>query len=120
VAALIPWSVGPGGRALKRRLSDLVYRAMFNDAIEPAEAAAAGATVAERTGPRRHSGTTTNSSAVGSNPGIEWPAATSRRVSVLRGEAQMVLGGLVVGLEDVVEFCGGEPEEWLDCLDRNV
>jgi transposase len=55
-------------RALKRRLSDIVYRTMVNDAITPSRtstAAAAG------TGPGGHPGATTNSSAADSNPNID-------------------------------------------------
>ena len=44
-------------RALKRRLSDIVYRQMINDA-----------TAAMATGPGGHQGTTPRSSAAGSNP----------------------------------------------------
>jgi transposase len=55
-------------RALKRRLSDIVYRTMLGDALRPAQP---GATTAQRTGPGGHSGAATNSSAVDSNPGID-------------------------------------------------
>ena len=55
-------------RALKRRLSDLVYRAMVNDAVSPARARQAAA---PGTGPGGHSGATTNSSAADSNPSID-------------------------------------------------
>jgi transposase len=44
-------------RALKRRLSDLVYRQMVNDAMKPAE-----------TGPGGHRGTSTDSSVTSSHP----------------------------------------------------
>ena len=54
-------------RALKRRLSDIVYRTMLGDALRPAQAAA---TAAQGTGPGGHSGAATNSSAVDSNPGM--------------------------------------------------
>ena len=55
-------------RALKRRLSDIAYRHMLNDAI----AHAAGvATTRQVTGPGGHSGAATGSSAVDSNPGID-------------------------------------------------
>jgi transposase len=60
-------------RALKRRLSDTVYRTvdrtMVNDALSPAPTAAA--TTSAKTGPGGHSGAATNSSAVDSNPGID-------------------------------------------------
>jgi hypothetical protein len=55
-------------RALKRRLSDIVYRTMLGDALRPAQP---GATTAAGTGPGGHSGAATNSSAVDSNPGID-------------------------------------------------
>ena len=55
-------------RALKRRLSDIVYRTMLGDALCPTQAAA---TAAQTTGPGGHSGAATNSSAVDSNPGID-------------------------------------------------
>ena len=58
-------------RALKRRLSDILYRTMIGDALGPARATAAGATTAARTGPGGHSGAATSSSAVDSNPGID-------------------------------------------------
>jgi hypothetical protein len=76
-------------RALKRRLSDIVYRHMLNDAISPAGATAAGATATEKTGPGGHPGATTSSSAVDSNPGIDpsekslpGPADTKPRTSL--------------------------------------
>jgi transposase len=47
-------------RCLKRRLSDVVYRQLLADAIRPSA-----------TGPGGHSGATTDSSAVDSNPGID-------------------------------------------------
>jgi transposase len=47
-------------RALKRRLSDIVYRTMVYDAVKPAV-----------TGPGGHSGATTDSSAADSNPDID-------------------------------------------------
>ena len=55
-------------RALKRRLSDIVYRHMLDDAINPA---AARTTPAQATGPGGHAGATTGSSAVDSNPSID-------------------------------------------------
>ncbi|HEX8863097.1 MAG TPA: IS110 family transposase [Actinomycetes bacterium] len=55
-------------RALKRRLSDIVYRTMVSDAVSPARTSSATDT---GTGPGGHSGATTNSSAVDSNPGID-------------------------------------------------
>jgi transposase len=48
-------------RCLNRRLSDLVYRHMLDDAIQQA----AGQ---ERTGPARHRGNDSDSSATGSQP----------------------------------------------------
>ncbi|WP_205752343.1 IS110 family transposase [Cryptosporangium phraense] len=50
-------------RALKRRLSDVVYRTMLNDAIKGVGAAG--------TGPGGQPGTTTDSSAADSNPDID-------------------------------------------------
>jgi transposase len=59
-------------RALKRRLSDIVYRTMVTDTISPTRTTTTtGATTAARTGPGGHSGAATNSSAVDSNPGID-------------------------------------------------
>ena len=58
-------------RALKRRLSDIVYRTMLGDALSPARTSPTGATAADRTGPGGHSGAAQNSSAVDSNPGID-------------------------------------------------
>ena len=55
-------------RALKRRLSDIVYRAMVNDAVSTTKTSTAPA---PGTGPGGHSGTTTNSSAADSNPSID-------------------------------------------------
>jgi transposase len=55
-------------RALKRRLSDIVYRTMVNDAVSPARTSSAADT---GTGPGGHSGAATNSSAVDSNPSID-------------------------------------------------
>jgi len=55
-------------RALKRRLSDIVYRTMFGDALRPTQA---GAAAAQTTGPGGHSGAATSSSAVDSNPSID-------------------------------------------------
>jgi hypothetical protein len=49
-------------RALKRRLSDVVYRTMLNDAMKGIDAAG--------TGPGGQPGTTTDSSATDSNPDI--------------------------------------------------
>jgi transposase len=54
-------------RALKRRLSDIVYRTMLGDALPPASTTSA----ANKTGPGGHSGTATSSSAVDSNPSID-------------------------------------------------
>ena len=54
-------------RALKRRLSDIVYRTMLGDALRPASTTG----TAQRTGPGGHSGTATSSSAVDSNPSID-------------------------------------------------
>jgi hypothetical protein len=50
-------------RALKRRLSDIVYRHMLNDAVVT--------TVTPRTGPGGHPGATTGSSAADSHPDID-------------------------------------------------
>jgi hypothetical protein len=61
-------------RALQRRLSDIVYRHMLDDAISPA---AAGMIPAGATGPGGHTGATTSSNAVDSNP-----ASTLRRSHV--------------------------------------
>jgi transposase len=60
-------------RALKRRLSDIVYRAMVNDALSPTSTATATGPgpASARTGPGGHSGAATNSSAVDSNPSID-------------------------------------------------
>jgi transposase len=55
-------------RAMKRRLSDIVYRTMVNDAVSPTRTSPAASV---GTGPGGHSGATTNSSAVDSNPGID-------------------------------------------------
>jgi transposase len=55
-------------RALKRRLSDIVYRTMLGDALRPATPAAH---TGSGTGPGGHSGTATSSSAVDSNPSID-------------------------------------------------
>jgi hypothetical protein len=55
-------------RALKRRLSDIVYRTMVNDALSPT---ATSSPPAAGTGPGGHSGTATSSSAVDPNPGID-------------------------------------------------
>jgi transposase len=64
-------------RCLKRRLSDIVYRAMVNDAIRA------------MTGPGGHEGTSTESSATGSHPhtgssdqSLPGPATTERRTDV--------------------------------------
>jgi transposase len=57
--------------ALKRRLSDIVYRTMLGDALNPARTTGSSATAAEKTGPGGHSGAATNSSTVDSNPGID-------------------------------------------------
>jgi transposase len=58
-------------RALKRRLSDVVYRAMLDDAVGPASSGARAAARSAKTGPGGHSGAATNSSAVDSNPSID-------------------------------------------------
>jgi transposase len=59
-------------RALKRRLSDVVYRQLVNDQKQqPANDGGGGGdqdTEARRTGPEGHLGATTKSSAAGSNP----------------------------------------------------
>jgi hypothetical protein len=58
-------------RALKRRLSDVVYRQLVNDQKQqPANDGGGGDqdTEARRTGPEGHLGATTKSSAAGSNP----------------------------------------------------
>ncbi len=47
-------------RCLKRRLSDLVYKGMLDDAIRH--------TTDQKTGPRGHRGTTPDSSVTGSHP----------------------------------------------------
>ena len=52
-------------RALKRRLSDVVYRTMLNDALKTMATAPAAA---PRTGPGGHTGAATGSSATGSHP----------------------------------------------------
>jgi transposase len=66
-------------RALKRRLSDIVYRQMTNDAVAPM-----------RTGPGGHRGTSTNSSVTGSHPhagssekSLPEPADSKPRTSLL-------------------------------------
>jgi transposase len=58
-------------RALKRRLSDVVYRQLVND--QRAQHATDGEqdTAAQRTGPEGHLGATTKSSAAGSNPNAD-------------------------------------------------
>ena len=55
-------------RALNRRLSDLVYRTMVNDAVSPTRARQAAA---QGAGPGGHPGATTNSSAADSDPNID-------------------------------------------------
>jgi transposase len=62
-------------RCLKRRLSDVVYRQLLADAVRPSKA-----------GPGGHSGATTSSSAVDSNPDIDaseksLPGPTSHHVT---------------------------------------
>jgi transposase len=54
-------------RALKRRLSDIVYRAMVNDALRPA----ATTTAEHKTGPGGHSGATLKSSAASPTPAAD-------------------------------------------------
>ena len=61
-------------RALKRRLSDVVYRQLVNDQKQqPAQPANDGDQdrEARRTGPEGHLGATTKSSAAGSNPNAD-------------------------------------------------
>ena len=55
-------------RALKRRLSDVVYRQLVNDQKQQKDGEDMGDTEARRTGPKGHLGATTKSSAAGSNP----------------------------------------------------
>jgi len=55
-------------RALKRRLSDVVYRQLVNDQKQQKDGEDKGNTEARRTGPEGHLGATTKSSAAGSNP----------------------------------------------------
>jgi hypothetical protein len=64
-------------RALKRRLTDIVYRHMLDDAVRPVPA---GTTAAQVTGPAGHPGAATSSSAVDANPGID-PRAIGGRVA---------------------------------------
>lgn len=58
-------------RALKRRLSDVVFRTMLDDALRPASTTGTATAATEMTGPGGHSGTATSSSAVDSNPSID-------------------------------------------------
>ena len=55
-------------RALKRRLSDVVYRQLVNDQKQQQDAEGKEDTGTRRTGPEGHMGATTKSSAAGSNP----------------------------------------------------
>jgi len=55
-------------RALKRRLSDVIYRQLVNDQKQQKDGENMGDTEARRTGSEGHLGTTTKSSAAGSNP----------------------------------------------------
>jgi transposase len=55
-------------RALKRRLSDVVYRQLVNDQKQQTAHDGDQDTEARRTGPEGHVGATTKSSAAGSNP----------------------------------------------------
>ena len=55
-------------RALKRRLSDVVYRQLVNDQRQQSADEAGHDTEPRRTGPEGHLGATTKSSAAGSNP----------------------------------------------------
>jgi hypothetical protein len=55
-------------RALKRRLSDVVYRQLVNDQKQQTAHDGDQDTEARRTGPEGHLGATTKSSAAGSNP----------------------------------------------------
>jgi transposase len=68
-------------RSLKRRLSDIVYRQMINDATT--------ATVVTKTGPGGHQGTSTNSSVTSSHPhagssekSLPGPAETQLRTPI--------------------------------------
>ena len=55
-------------RALKRRLSDVVYRQLVNDQKQQKAGEGPRYTEARRTGSEGHLGATTKSSAAGSNP----------------------------------------------------
>jgi transposase len=55
-------------RALKRRLSNVIYRQLVNDQKQQKDGENMGDTEARRTGSEGHLGTTTKSSAAGSNP----------------------------------------------------
>ena len=55
-------------RALKRRLSDVVYRQLVNDQKQQNAGEDLQNAEARRTGPEGHLGATTKSSAAGSNP----------------------------------------------------
>jgi transposase len=58
-------------RALKRRLSDVIYRQLVNDQKQQKDGEDMRDTEARRTGPEGHLGTTTKSSAAGSNPNAD-------------------------------------------------
>jgi transposase len=58
-------------RALKRRLSDLVYRQLVDDQKQQNDNEDIGDTGARRTSPEGHLGATTKSSAAGSNPNAD-------------------------------------------------
>lgn len=59
-------------RALKRQLSDIVFRTMVTDALRPTTTTGpAASATGPGTGPGGHSGAATSSSAVDSNPGID-------------------------------------------------
>lgn len=58
-------------RALKRRLSDVVYRQLVNDQKQQQANEPDQDTETRRTGPEGHSGATTKSSAAGSNPNTD-------------------------------------------------
>jgi transposase len=58
-------------RALKRRLSNVIYRQLVNDQKQQKDGENMGDTEARRTGSEGHLGTTTKSSAAGSNPNAD-------------------------------------------------
>ena len=58
-------------RALKRRLSDVVYRQLVNDQKQQTAHDGDQDTEARRTGPEGHLGATTKSSAAGLNPNAD-------------------------------------------------